>query len=171
MNTMKQIKVAKVTLNIGVGQAGDNLDKATKLLNNITNKKPVQTKTQKRIPTWGLRPGLPIGCKVTLRKEDAEKLLKRLFSSVENRLNPRSFDNEGNFSFGIKEYIDIPQAEYDPNIGIIGLEVSVTLERPGFRIKRRKVKTKKIPMRNKITKEEAMKFIKETFNMKIGGEE
>ena len=171
MNTMKQIRVVKVTLNIGIGQAGDNLDKAIKLLNKISNKKPIQTKTQKRIPTWGLRPGLPIGGKVTLRNKEAEKILKRLLSAVENRLNPRSFDNEGNFSFGIKEYLDIPEVEYDPSIGIIGLEVSVTLERPGFRIKRRKVKTKKIPIRNKITKEEAIKFIQEKFKVKIGGEE
>ena len=168
---MRDIKIEKVTLNIGAGPDQDKVEKAFNLLKNISNKAPVKTIAKKRIATWKIRPGLPIGAKVTLRKKEAEELLKRLFSAVENRLNPRSFDNEGNFSFGIKEYIDIPKAEYDPNKGIIGLEVSVTLERPGFRIKKRKVKTKKIPTRNKITKEEAMKFIQEKFNIKMGGEE
>ena len=171
MNVMKQIRVEKATLNIGIGQAGDNLEKAARLLNKITNKKPIQTKTQKRIPTWGLRPGLPIGCKVTLRKKEAEELLKRIFSAIENRLNPKCFDKQGNFSFGLKEYIDVPGVEYDPDIGIIGFEVTVTLERAGFRIKKRKVKTRKIPTKNKITKEEAMKFIQEKFNIKMGEEE
>jgi len=171
MNVMKQIRIEKVTLNIGIGQAGDNLEKAVKLLNQITNKKPIQTKTQKRVPTWGLRPGLPIGCKVTLRKKEAEELLKRLFPAVENKLDPKNFDKEGNFSFGIKECIDIQGTEYDPQIGIIGLEAAVTLERPGFRIKRRKVKTKKIHSRNKISKEEAIKFVQEKFKVKVGGDE
>ena len=168
---MKQIRVEKATLNIGIGQAGDNLEKAARLLNKITNKKPIQTKTQKRVPTWGLRPGLPIGCKVTLRKKEAEELLKRLFSAVENKLDPKNFDKEGNFSFGVKEYIDIPGAEYEPEIGIIGLEAAVTLGRPGFRLKRRKVKTKKIPTKNRISKEEAIKFIQEKFNVKVGEDE
>jgi len=171
MNTMRKLRIEKVTLNMGIGKAGDNLEKATKLLKALTNKKPIQTKTQKRVPTWGLRPGLPIGCKVTLRKKEAEELLKRLFSAVENKLNSKNFDKEGNFSFGIKEYIDIPEAEYDPQIGIIGLEAAVTLGRPGFRIKRRKVKTKKIPARNRIPKEEAIKFVEEKFKVRVGGDE
>lgn len=170
MNPMQQVRIEKVTLNIGVGEAGDKLERAVVLLNKITGGKPVKTKTMKRIPTWGLRPNLTIGCKITLRKKKAEEVLIRLFKAGDNKLKPRQFDKEGNFSFGIPEYIDIPGAEYDPKIGIIGLEVAVTLEKPGFRIKRRSLKNKKIPKKHKISKEEAMKFISEKFNIKISSE-
>ena len=77
---------------------------------------------------------------------------------------------EGNISFGIHEYMDIPGAKYDPKIGMMGLEVCVTLERPGFRIKRRKIMKKKIPNKQKITKEESVEFIIKKFNIKMGEE-
>ncbi len=168
---MRSIKITKVTLNIGVGKPGDQLDKSIKLLQKISNRKPVTTKTLKRIPTWGLRPNLQIGTKVTLRDAEAEKLLSRLLQAVENKLKPSSFDNFGNFAFGIHEYIDIPGVEYDVDIGIIGLEVAVTLERPGFRIKRRRLLPRRIPMRHRITREEAINFIRSRFNTTIGEEE
>src|SRR3989338_2176892 len=170
-NQMRSIKITKVTLNIGVGKPGDQLDKSIKLLQKISNKKPVTTKTLKRIPTWGLRPNLQIGTKVTLRGAEAEQLLLRLLQAVENKLKPASFDSFGNFAFGIHEYIDIPGVEYDVDIGIIGLEVAVTLERPGFRIKRRRLLRRRIPMRHRITREEAIDFIRSKFNTKIGEEE
>ena len=86
-------------------------------------------------------------------------------------LSNRQFDDNGNVAFGIHEYIDIPTAKYDPEIGIIGLEVCVTLERAGFRIKKRRIHTKKIPSRHKITKEDAIDFMKNQFKVKIGEEE
>ncbi len=162
-NKMREIKIEKITLNIGVGSSGDKLNKAKRLLENITYAKAVETKTMKRIPAWGLRPKLAIGCKVTLRGRKAEELLTRLFKSLDNKLKQSNFDNFGNFSFGIKEYIDIPGVEYNPEFGIIGLEVAVTLERPGFRIKRR-LKERKIPFRHKIQKHEAIDFVKSKFN-------
>jgi len=171
MNKMREIKIEKVTLNIGVGKPGDQLDKAMKLLKSITNKKPVKTTTMKRIPTWGLRPKLEIGCKVTVRGDDAKILLERLFKAVENKISPSKFDKEGNLSFGIKEYLDIPGAEYDAAIGIIGLEVAVTLQRLGFRIKRRRINKSKIPTRHRITQEEGINFIQNKFNVKVGDEE
>lgn len=169
-NKMRQIRIQKVTLNMGVGQAGEKLDKALKLLNSITGRKPIQTKTMRRIPTWGLRPKLPIACKVTLRKQKADEVLKRLFVAVDNKINPKKFDEYGNFSFGIPEYIDIPNVDYDPEIGITGLEAAVTLERPGFRITKRKVKSRKIPSRHRITKEEAISFLREKYGITIGDE-
>ncbi len=167
MVDMKQIKVGKVTLNMGVGGPGPKLDKAMKLLETITGSKPVTTKTKKRIPTWSLRPGLSIATKVTLRGKKAEELLKRLLDAVENKLHPKKFDNQGNFSFGIKEYLDIPGMNYMMDLGMMGLEVAVTLERPGFRIKRRKIFKKKIATRHKITKEEAMNFLTEKYGVKV----
>lgn len=169
---MREISIDKITLNIGVGAPGDKLEKALKLLKNITGAKPVATTTVKRIPTWGVRPNLQIACKVTIRgKDKTEKLLKNLLQAVDNKIAKSKFDVFGNFSFGIPEYIDIPSVEYDATIGVIGLEVAVTLNRPGFRIKRRAVAAKKIPKSHQITKEESIQFMKERFNIKTGDEE
>tara|TARA_Y100000310_G_scaffold159627_1_gene159236 strand:- start:9022 stop:9528 length:507 start_codon:yes stop_codon:yes gene_type:complete len=167
MNKMKQIQIEKITLNIGTGEPGDRLEKAKLLLNHITNAKSVQTTTQKRIPTWGVRPGLQLGCKVTLRGQKAIGVLKRLLKAVDNQLTQRKFDDTGNFSFGIAEYLDIPDTKYDASIGIIGLETAVTLERPGYRIKRRRIKKRKIGTKHAITKEEAIEYIKNEFKVEI----
>lgn len=164
---MKEIKVDKVTLNIGTGGPGEKLEKAMKLLNMITNESPIQTRAKRRIPTWGVRPGLAIGCKVTVRKENAVKLLKRLLHAVNNKLSRKKFDNFGNFSFGVKEYIEIPGVNYDPAVGIIGLDVAVTLKRPGYRVKQRSLKRMSVGKGHQITKEEAADFITEKFGIEV----
>lgn len=170
MNPMKEIKIEKVTLNIGAGKEQAKLDKTIMLLKNITGLVPVKTFSKKRIPEWGLRPGLPIGCKITLRKKKAIELLKRLLDAKDNSLTKKQFDNEGNVSFGIHEYIDVPDVKYDPKIGVMGFEVCVTLERAGFRIKRRSVKKRKIPSRHKISKNDSIEFMKQKFNVNVDGE-
>ena len=170
MNQMRNIKIEKVTLNIGAGKDQTRLEKAMVLLNAIANATPIKTVTSKRIQEWGLRPGLPIGCKITLRKEKAAKIIPRMLEAVDNLLSERQFDDNGNVAFGIHEYIDIPGVKYDPKIGIMGLQVCITLERPGYRIKRRKALTKKIPARHKISKQESITFMTSNFNMKIGEE-
>ena len=156
---MKAIYIEKVTLNIGAGKNEDLLKKGLKLLQQITSVTPVQTMTKKRIPGWGLRPGLAIGCKATTRK-NCEQLLKRLLAAKENTLSKRSFDNKGNFSFGIPEYIDIAGLDYDPDLKIIGLEAAVTLERPGYRVKKRKLKSAPLGKNHQINQEEAIEYVK-----------
>ena len=170
-NNLREIKIEKVTLNIGVGKTGDELERASALLKRITDQKPVLTKTMERIPTWGLRPKLPIGAKVTVRKQQASLLLKRLLKAVNNNIPESKFDKYGNLSFGIPEYIDIEGAEYDPKTGIIGLEAAVTLERAGFRVKKRRVKKTRVGNRQKITKQEAINFMKSQFNITTGDKE
>ena len=170
MNPSRNIKINKVTLNIGAGKDQVKLDKGVKLLKSITNVSPVKTVTSKRIPGWGLRPGLPIGCKVTLRRKNAVEVLRRLVQAKDNNLRESQFDNNGNIAFGIEEYIDIPGVKYDPEIGIMGLEVCVTLERNGFRIKRRRIAKKKIPKKHTITKQEAIDFMKKEFNIELEGD-
>ncbi|HLD97637.1 MAG TPA: 50S ribosomal protein L5 [Candidatus Nanoarchaeia archaeon] len=170
LNVMRQLKVAKVTLNIGAGKSTEKLEKGLKLLKAITGIPPVKTFTNKRIPNWGLRPGLPIGCKLTIRKAVSIELLKRLIYARENKLVESQFDDEGNVAFGIPEYIDIQGVDYDPAIGIMGLEVCVTLERPGFRIKRRKLMKRKIPTKHRVTKQEAINFMKEKFGIAVVSE-
>ena len=168
MNVMQLPRIEKLTLNIGAGKDQNRLEKGIQVIKMITGIDPVKTVTNERIPTWGLRPGLPIGCKLTLRKGKAVEVLKRLLKAKENVLFPTYFDNAGNISFGIKEYIDIPGATYDPKIGVIGLQVCITLEKPGYRVKKRKVEVKKIPKRHMISKEEAMSFMQKEFGISIG---
>jgi large subunit ribosomal protein L5 len=168
MNPMQQPRIEKVTLNVGAGKDQNRLEKGVAVLKMITGIEPIKTVTQKRIPTWGLRPGLPIGCKLTLRKHKAVEILKRLLDAKDKKLLPGQFDNAGNISFGIHEYIDIPGITYDPKIGVLGLQVCVTLEKPGYRIKKRKLEQKKIPKKHMITREEAMSFMQKTFGIRIG---
>ena len=169
-NTMRRLKISKLTLNIGMGEAGEKLQKAKKLIESITHSKAVITKSNKRIPSWGVRPGLEIGTKCTLRGTKAVEVLKKLFEAKENVINSRNFDNRGNLSFGIKEYIDIPGTEYDPSLGVLGMDVCITIERPGYRVKARKIRSKTLPKKHIVSKEESMEFIKNMFNVQIKGE-
>ncbi len=164
-NKMREILLEKITLNIGVGSPGENLERAVKLLSTLSQAKPVITRTKKRIPTWGLRPGLEIATKVTLRGEQAKALLKRLLAAVDQKIAARKFDSTGNFSFGIHEYLLIPEIKYDPEVGIIGLEIAVTLKRRGYRIARRALRPCSIPRRHRITKEEAIDYMKKQFGV------
>lgn len=168
MNLMKEIRIEKVTLNVGAGKDQTKLEKGILLLKNITGINPVKTFTNKRIPSWGLRPGLPIGCKLTLRGKKAKEILARLLDAKENTLSLHQFDKEGNIAFGLHEYIDIPGVKYDPKIGIMGLEVCVTLGRAGFRIKKRRIMKRKISQKHRIKKEEVIEFMKKGFNVNVG---
>lgn len=167
MNNMKEVRIGKLTLNIGVGAPGEKLDKAVKLLQSITGQKPTKTTTTKRIPTWSIRPGLQIATKVTLRGKKAEKLIVRLLKAKSNILKENSFDDYGNISIGIPEYLDIPDVEYDMAIGIIGLEASISLEKKGYRIKRRIIQKRKVSKKHQVTKQEAIEFMTNKFKIKI----
>lgn len=167
MNPMRQIRIEKVTVNIGVGEPGERLEKAAEVLRRLTGKKPVYTKAKKKVPRWGIRPGLNIGVKVTLRGKDAEEFLRRAFEAVGNKIPASSFDENGNFCFGVREYIDFPGMKYDPSIGVFGMDICVTLERPGYRVKRRKRRRAPVGKRHRITREEAMEFVKEHFGVEV----
>jgi large subunit ribosomal protein L5 len=171
MNTMKEIKVEKVTLNVGAGKDQKVLEKAIKLMTNLTGVVPVKTITDKRLQAWGLRPGLPVGCKLTLRGEQAEKLISRILHAKDNVLGEKCFDNHGNISFGLPEYMDIKDAKYDPEIGMMGLQASITLTRPGFRIRNRKIRPARIPLSHQIKQEEAIAFMKEKYSIRVGERE
>ncbi len=169
-NPIQKPRVDKVVLNIGLGESGDKLGKAENLLRQITNRKPVRTFSRHKIPTWGIKKGDPIGCKVTLRGSSAEEMLRRGFSAVDNRLLASQFDVFGNFSFGLREYIDLPGIKYDPDIGIFGMNITVTVERPGYRVKKRRLYKGKIPKKSILTPQESIEFVKEKFGVKIENE-
>ncbi len=167
MNAMQMPRIEKLTLNIGAGKDQARLDKGVILLKHITGIDPVKTVTSKRIPNWGLRPGLPIGCKLTLRKQKAKELIKRLLEAKKKTLVESQFDNFGNISFGIEEYIDIPGVAYKPELGVLGLQVCITLEKPGFRIKKRTFLKKEIGKTHLIKKTDAIEFMKKEFGINV----
>ena len=167
MNQMEGVKIAKATVNIGVGESGERLARAENLIVNITGQKPVRTISKVTNPEFGIRRGQPIACKVTLRNERAEKAVKMVLDGIGNSLKASQFDMQGNVSFGIEEHIDIPGMRYDPDIGIFGMNVAVTFEKPGYRIKRRKIQHKRVPNKHQVTKEETMEFMKQEFHIAI----
>ena len=166
---MRQIRIEKVVLNIGCGGDLQKIERAEKLLKYLTGRERVLITKSKRRSTFGIAKSKPIGVKVTLRKKEALEFLKKAFAAIDNKLKASWFDEEGNFSFGIKEYIDLPGVKYRPEIGMLGMDVCVTLERPGFRIKRRKVQKRKIPKEHRISKEEAIEWVKKTFGVEVEG--
>ncbi len=164
---MTDVRIEKVTVNMGVGETGEALNRASEIMKKVTGMKPVQTRCKVKIPAWGIREGLPIGLKVTLRKKNALAFLKTALQAKENTLVKRCFDKHGNFGFGIKEYIDLPGSKYDPKLGIRGFDVLVTLERPGFRVKKRRMRRSTIGKKHRLTKEDAIVFVQKTFGTNI----
>jgi large subunit ribosomal protein L5 len=160
-------KIDKVTINIGVGEAGERLNKAESVLNNITGHKPIETLSRTTNKDWAIRKDMPIGCKVTLRGKDADEFLKEALSTRENKMADYSFDDEGNLSFGIPDHTLFKSQKYDPKIGIFGMDVCITMKKPGYRVKHRRIATRKVPHRHRVKKEETKKFFSETFNAEV----
>lgn len=166
-NVMRQLRVAKVTVNIGVGEAGERLEKAENLLQELTGGQPVRTVSTKTIRDWGIREGMPIGCKVTLRGKSAEDFVKKVLWPRENRVPEWSFDEEGNLQFGLPDHTSLEGQRYDPDVGVFGMDVAVTVERPGYRVKRRRVMRRRLPERHRADREESIAFLKEKFDLEI----
>jgi large subunit ribosomal protein L5 len=162
-----QPRIAKVTVNIGVGEAGEKLKKAESVLASVTKQKPVQTISKTINKDWGIREQMPLGCKVTLRKKAAEKFLTDALKIRENKISEYSFDDQGNFSFGVPDHTLFEGQKYDPNVGIFGMDICVTVENPGYRIKHRRVDRRKIPQRHQLTREATMRFLTEAFHVEV----
>jgi len=166
-NPMQQVLLGKVVVNIGVGEPGEKVSRAVTLLESLTGQRPVRTVAKKTNRDFNIRKNDQIGCKVTLRGERAASFLRKALEAVDLTVSERAFDDYGNFSFGIAEHINIPGTQYDPSIGIYGMDVCVSVERKGYRVMRRKMKARKIPRNHRVSKEEAMRFIQDNFNVRI----
>jgi large subunit ribosomal protein L5 len=166
-NSMREIFVEKVVVNIGVGEGGQELEKAIKIIKLLTNKPAVKTMCKVKLPTWGIRPGIPIGCKTTLRGKNALDFIELTLKAKRNILKKKSFSKEGNFSYGIHEYLDVPGIKYDPDLGIKGFDVCVNLKRKGYRVKQRKHNTSKVGKYQKINKEDAINFATEKLKVVV----
>lgn len=164
---MLKPKIEKVVVNISVGKSGEPLEKATKVLKEITGQTPCKRKARTSIRDFGIRKGESIACIVTLREEGALEFLKKALTVVDQKLSNRSFDGQGNFSFGLKEHIELPGVRYDPDIGIFGMDVCVSVIRPGYRVKNRRKEKAKIGSKHVLTPQESMIFVKDTLGVEI----
>ena len=167
VNPMKNMRIEKVTLSIATGGVPENVENAFQLAKRLTGCKPLKTLASRKARTFRMRRGLPIGVKVTMRCEKGAKFLNKVVEALDRKLTSKTFDGEGNFSFGLKEYLDIPGEKYDPKLGVIGMNINVTLGRPGFRIKRRKMKKSCVSPAHRIKKEEAIEFAKKELNISV----
>jgi large subunit ribosomal protein L5 len=166
-NPMRAIRVEKIVLNIGVGKSGEQFEKAKTVLTSITGVKRIwERRARRTIREFGIRKREPIGVAVTLRGKIIESILPRLLNAVGMKLNEQSFVGR-TVSYGIREYIEIPGVKYDPNIGIFGMDVTIVLERPGYRVSRRKRRTSKVGSRAMISSEETADFLSSRYGVKV----
>jgi large subunit ribosomal protein L5 len=164
---MQEPRIAKIVVNICTGKSGEPLQKAMDVLQQITGQKACQRKAKRTVRDWGVRKGEPIACMVTLRGEKARAFLKRAIDAHGNRLRKSSFDAGGNFSFGIREHIQLPGVRYDPAIGIFGMDVCTTMEKSGYRVKRRRYLRARVGKAQLLTPEESLNYLKESFGIEI----
>jgi large subunit ribosomal protein L5 len=164
---MLKPRIEKVVVNLNVGKSGEPLEKASKVLKELTNQTPVKKKAKKTIRDFGLRKGEAIACVVTLRRQPAIDFLKKVLPVVDNQISRSSFDRQGNFAFGIKEHIEIAGVKYDPDVGIFGMDVCVSVNRPGNRVKIRRKHKNQVGSKHLLTPEESVIFIKQTLGVEI----
>lgn len=164
-NPMRNINLSKVVINIGTGPDEQLQANARRLIETITGRKPANEISKTRNPSFKITKGQKIGAFVTLRGDEAKKLIKRLFEAVDNKVKYSSISNN-TLSFGIPEYIDISGVKYDPKVGMLGMNVNMSFKRKGMRVALKKRLNGKIPPRHKIVSpEEISEYIKKEFNV------
>jgi len=166
-NPMRKIRVGKVVVNIGLGKSGEAIERGKKVLEQVTGQTPAQTRAKTSVRDFGIHKGEPIGVVVTVRGEKTVPLIVKLLAAREKKLKESSFDPRGSVSFGIREHIEIPGIRYDPAIGILGMNVSILLERPGFGVARRGRRASRVGKAHLVSKEEAIQYFKDNFGVTV----
>jgi large subunit ribosomal protein L5 len=164
---MRDIYIDKVVVHMGVGESGEKLVKAENIMKSITKQTSIRCIAKKTQPAFNTRKGAPIGCKVTLRGKTARDFFETSLKIIEKTLFESQLDTSGNFSFGIEEHTDFPGMSYDPQIGIYGMDVNVVLERRGIRITRRRMEQVKLPAKQRVSKQDAIAFLKEQYQVEV----
>jgi large subunit ribosomal protein L5 len=162
---MREPSIEKVVVHMGVGEGGRELANAEDILESVTGQQSVRTQANSTKPEFGIRQGDPIGAKVTLRADEAEEFLQKALPLAD--VAARQFDGTGNFSFGVEEHTEFPSQDYDPNVGIYGLDVTVNLVRPGYRISKRDKVTRSVPSNHKLNAEDAIAYIESNFDVEV----
>lgn len=160
-------RIDKVVVHIGVGESGQRLVNAETILSEITGQNPIRSRAKKTLPAFGIKKREPIGTRVTLRGRAAEEFLETAFKVVGSTIKRSQFDENGNFAFGIEEHTDFPGMKYDPEIGIFGMDVAVSLRRAGYRIAERRVARRKLPNSHKVKRDEAIEFVQKRFGVRV----
>jgi len=162
---MRAPQVEKVVVHMGVGQGGRELANGEEILEEVTGQQSVRTQAKATKPDFGIRQGDPIGAKVTLRDDEAHEFLETALPIAD--ISATQFDDTGNFSFGVEEHTDFPSQEYDPSIGIFGLDVTVNLVRPGYRVTKRKKASRSIPSSHRLDPDDAVAFVESAFDVEV----
>ncbi|ORY43098.1 hypothetical protein BCR33DRAFT_758229 [Rhizoclosmatium globosum] len=153
----------KLCLNICVGESGDRLTRASKVLEQLTGQQPVYSKARYTVRTFGIRRNEKIAVHCTVRGPKAEEILERGLKVKEYELKKSNFSATGNFGFGIQEHIDLG-IKYDPSIGIYGMDFYVVMGRPGNRVARKKHCHGRVGFPHRLTKDETIAWYKKRFD-------
>lgn len=167
-NPMMKPRITKVCINIGVGEGGNRLQNAEKVIELVSGVSPVRTLGRIQNRELKVRQGAPIGCKVTMRDSASiKKFLTDAFWVRENTIPAWNFDLQGNLSFGISDYTEFPDQKYNPDIGIFGMDITVVLERPGHRVSRRRRCNRKVAVSHRVSTEESREWFKSEYELNI----
>lgn len=166
LHEMRQPEVEKVVVHMGVGEGGRRLRNAEDILEEVAGQQSVRTQARQSNPDFGIREGDPIGCKVTLRGDRAREFLEEALG-IAGSVPRGSFDRYGDFSFGVEEHTDFEGLEYDPEIGIFGMDVTVSLVRKGKRVERRSKRAQSLPDKQRLNQEDAIAYVEEEFGVSV----